>query len=246
MSSGLSPSSRQTTDDSTAATSTRGDRRRNSRSPLRSSKPSAPPGGAFSSISGDNNGNNNNDPVASTTASSPPPPPPPAPDNPPNPPPPNTGNPPPRKDPPLHHHRRLSNTLGAFSGQEVNPSFKVSRVCFHDGKLETVNLDTSELLKTASIYARDLFFTLNLTSRQEQKQRGIVLRRSVSAIQPRKNLIVLSFGQVRAVVTLHDVLLLDAHNPAGAFDRFLLACWLVVSFFFGFRSLSVVSLQLTT
>jgi hypothetical protein len=97
--------------------------------------------------------------------------------------------------------------------QDKSPSFKVSRVSY-DGKFETVNLDTSELMKTASIYARDLFFTLNLTSRQERRQRGIPARRIVSAIQPRKKIILLSFGKVRAVASLNDILLFDAHNPA--------------------------------
>jgi hypothetical protein len=89
-------------------------------------------------------------------------------------------------------------------------------------KSETVNLDTATLLKEASIYARDLFFTLNLTSRQERyKQRGSsnnqtdTVRRNVSAIQSRKKkTILLSFGSIRAVAGLQDVLLFDAHLPA--------------------------------
>jgi hypothetical protein len=95
-----------------------------------------------------------------------------------------------------------------------------------------VNLDTASLLREASIYARDLFFTLNLTSRQERiKQRGSSnvaganfqsnvgvsggARRTVSVIQARKKkTILLSFGSIRAVAGLHDVLLFDAHLPA--------------------------------
>ena len=81
--------------------------------------------------------------------------------------------------------------------------------------METVTLGTTELLKTASIFARDLFFTLNLTSRQERQQQGMTtIRRSVSAIQPRQDVIVLSFGKVRAVVLHTDVLIFDAHSPA--------------------------------
>jgi hypothetical protein len=97
---------------------------------------------------------------------------------------------------------------------------------------ETVNLDTASLLREASIYARDLFFTLNLTSRQERiKQRGSTnvagtnvqpnkgisggARRTVSVIQARKKkTILLSFGSIRAVAGLQDVLLFDAHLPA--------------------------------
>jgi len=93
------------------------------------------------------------------------------------------------------------------------PSFKVSRVSY-DGAMETVTLGTTELLKTASIFARDLFFTLNLTSRQERQQQGMTNRRSVSAIQPRNDVIVLSFGKVRAVVGHTNVLIFDAHSPA--------------------------------
>ena len=105
--------------------------------------------------------------------------------------------------------------LRGMAIQANSPYFKVSRVSY-TGTIETVNLDTSALLKTASIYARDLFFTLNLTSSQERRQRGShTLRRTVSAIQSRKKkTILLSFGKVRAVASLNDVLLFDAHDPA--------------------------------
>jgi hypothetical protein len=93
------------------------------------------------------------------------------------------------------------------------------------------------------VYARDLFFTLNLTSRQERYQQQRVhasgdssnksstqststyhsthygsntnvVRRTVSIIQSRKKKIILvSFGTIRAVAGLHDVLLFDAHLP---------------------------------
>ena len=106
-----------------------------------------------------------------------------------------------------------------------------------------MNLDTATLLKEASVYARDLFFTLNLTSRQERYQQQRVhvngsgsgkhkntapstsstsyhnhnvsaARRTVSIIQSRKKkIILLSFGTIRAVAGLHDVLLFDAHSP---------------------------------
>ena len=109
------------------------------------------------------------------------------------------------------------NGLTPSTIKERSPSFKVSRVSYKNGRVETVNLDTSEIMKTASVYARDLFFTLNLTSRQERQQRGCMaaaVRRTVSAILPRKNSIVLSFGNVRAVAGLDHVFLFDAHNPA--------------------------------
>lgn len=101
-------------------------------------------------------------------------------------------------------------------------------------------------MKEASVYARDLFFTLNLTSRQERYQQQRVhvngsissngnnknttqsastyhnhsastknaVRRTVSIIQSRKKkIILLSFGTIRAVAGLQDVLLFDAHLP---------------------------------
>lgn len=105
-----------------------------------------------------------------------------------------------------------SNSFIRTSG---SPTFKVSRVSYQHGHMETVNLDTTQLMKTANIYARDLFFTLNLTSKQERnKSRRIASRRTVSAILPRKQAVLLNFGNVRAVVGLQDVLLLDAHLPA--------------------------------
>lgn len=109
---------------------------------------------------------------------------------------------------------KLVNQLNSSSKQGP-PSFKVSRIPYTGGSIETVNLDTTELMKEASIYARDLFFTLNLTSRQERLRRGIPARRTVCAIQSRKKkIILLSFGKVRAVASLHDIMLFDAHNPA--------------------------------
>jgi magnesium transporter len=94
--------------------------------------------------------------------------------------------------------------------EDSSPTFKVTKVSYQTGEVETVNLHTSELLKSASIYARDLF-TLNLTSRQERRRKGPV-RRTLSAIMPRKDLIVLSFGNVRAVAGLDHIFLFDAHN----------------------------------
>jgi Mg2+ and Co2+ transporter CorA len=90
--------------------------------------------------------------------------------------------------------------------------FQIASVQYN-GKLSLNSMDTSGLLRRASIYARDLM-TLNLTSRQEKGSHPSRRRRpSVSAIVPRNKLIVVSFGNVRAVAGLTEVLLLDAHNP---------------------------------
>jgi len=97
--------------------------------------------------------------------------------------------------------------------EEEVPSFKVAKLTYETGDLERVTLRTSELLKSTSIYARDLI-SLNLTSRME---RGRRTRRStvVSEINPRGgDMIILSFGNIRAVVGLEYVFLFDAHNPA--------------------------------
>jgi Mg2+ and Co2+ transporter CorA len=104
-----------------------------------------------------------------------------------------------------HHSPRMS-----LQGQ--SPTFKVSKVTYRDGTCEIVNLHTSELLQT--IYARDLFTTLNVTSRQERRRGGDrPLRRPLAAILPRGEVMVLSFGTVRAVAGLEYAYVLDAHMP---------------------------------
>jgi len=73
-------------------------------------------------------------------------------------------------------------------------------------------MQASELLKKASIFASDLV-ALNLTSRNERRS-FTQPRRPPSAIMPRQGVIVLSFGNIRAVVGAHQCFLLDAHNAA--------------------------------
>jgi hypothetical protein len=135
--------------------------------------------------------------------------------------------------------------------QPAFPSFKVARICYKEGTVETMNLDTSELMKATSLYARDLFFTLNLTSRHERYRPDqqppdpyhphstmksslsstsssalIVPRRTVSVIQSRvpTSTILLSFGKLQAVTNLTHIYLLNAHNPAvQAFAQYLSA-----------------------
>jgi hypothetical protein len=160
-------------------------------------------------------------------------------------------------------HRGLSNRLlstsSAFSAtsnttpqaptvqQQAYPSFKVSRISYKEGTVETMNLDTSELMKATSLYARDLFFTLNLTSRHERYRpdqsadpsyphsitsslpstsSSVIPRRTVSVIQSRvpTSTILLSFGKLQAVANLTHIYLLNAHNPAvQAFAQYLSA-----------------------
>ena len=102
---------------------------------------------------------------------------------------------------------RLSHSVKRV--QDDSPVFKVAKVSYGDGEVEITNLHTTQLLQT--IFARDLF-TLNLTSRQERRSTRPA-RRTLSAIMPRENWIVLSFGNVRAVVGLDYLYLFDAHLP---------------------------------
>ena len=117
-----------------------------------------------------------------------------------------------------------SSATGAQSQKEqqhlVNPvspsashSFRVAKL-YYDGTMEVVNIELSELLRMANIYARDLF-TLNLTSRQERRSGFLAASRSTipTIVTPRDNVLILSFGNVRAVAGLEYIFLFDAHNP---------------------------------
>ncbi len=106
------------------------------------------------------------------------------------------------------------------------PQYSVTKIC-EKGKVSHTILSISELLKSSSMHARDLF-SLALTSRQEYEQRRrkhdeseskrrSKLRRnkrSLAAILPRDNEIIVSFGNVRAVITSNSGLLFDAHKPS--------------------------------
>ncbi|KAL7566746.1 hypothetical protein ACA910_017794 [Epithemia clementina (nom. ined.)] len=93
-----------------------------------------------------------------------------------------------------------------------NPHFRIARVRYDTRKIEQINMSTTELLKQANIYARDLL-TLNATTRQDLVQPNFI-QRAPAAIVPRGNLILVSFGNIRAVVGLNEVYLLDAQRPA--------------------------------
>lgn len=94
-----------------------------------------------------------------------------------------------------------------------NPSFKVARLAYDGGEVTVENLQTPEILKAAQIYARDLFL-LNVTSRQERRRRQRPdVQRNSAVIMPRKDSILVSFGNVRAIVGLDQVFLMDAHQP---------------------------------
>ena len=90
--------------------------------------------------------------------------------------------------------------------------FRIARIRYGEPRLELISMKTTELLSAACIYARDLL-TLNATSRQDLVEPKMNPR-APAAIVPRENLIIVSFGNVRAVVGLNEVHLLDAHLPA--------------------------------
>jgi hypothetical protein len=120
-----------------------------------------------------------------------------------------SSNPPPKdlqSEPPLSLQLPKS-LLGAPT---TSPSFKVVKVSY-DGTLKTVNLPPAEIIKKTSILPRDLV-GLNLTSRQERGKERHMLR-PPTAILPRTDSILLSFGNVRAVAGRDSVYLLDAHRP---------------------------------
>lgn len=94
--------------------------------------------------------------------------------------------------------------------QERNEQFKVTQVAYQGGRSSTINLPPAEILKRTSILPRDLV-SLNLTSREEQSNK----RRSArppTAILPRTDCILLSFGNIRAVAGHDSVYILDAHS----------------------------------
>ena len=116
-----------------------------------------------------------------------------------------------------HQITAAAATTSDESPDDLSNKFKVVKVSYGNGKIEASSLNTAELLRTARIYARELF-TLNISSNQERRRqvasRGGGVRRSLAAIVTRDDLILLSFGNIRAVANLEQVLLLDAHNPA--------------------------------
>jgi Mg2+ and Co2+ transporter CorA len=115
--------------------------------------------------------------------------------------------------------RHNTNNIDAYNGFNSDDSagstnkFQVVKVTY-SGRILASTHTTSELLKAAGIYARDLF-TLNITSRQERQRPSTGgVRRALAAVVTRDDMILLSFGSIRAVANLEQVLLLDAHNPA--------------------------------
>ncbi len=114
-----------------------------------------------------------------------------------------------------YHYETRSGLFGRSI--DSTASYRVAKVT-KDGDLQYINMQTSEILKSApSLYARDLF-SLQLTTRQERTlQRGskkiVPPRRPPPAILPRRDSIVVCFGNLQAVATREYVLIFDAHHP---------------------------------
>ena len=90
-------------------------------------------------------------------------------------------------------------------------SYKVAHVAYN-GNIEMKSLQTSDILKSSSIYARDLI-ALSLTSKHESTRRRVAsLRLPQSVILPRGKEILVSFGNTRALIGIRGVTIFDAHS----------------------------------
>jgi hypothetical protein len=127
----------------------------------------------------------------------------------------------------------LNNGTRNLQQSVTGPTFHVAKISYHDGSIEYLrNIALSELLKQCpSVYPRDVL-TLNITSRQERSIEHAKLRSSSAArrmvgatdaairrsvpvfVTRNRQAIVISIGITRAVATVNDVFLFDAHNPA--------------------------------
>jgi hypothetical protein len=93
-------------------------------------------------------------------------------------------------------------------------SFKVTQVSYN-GELKKFNMAPTQILRRTSIFARDLV-SLNITSRHERYNRpNRPILRPPTAILPRTDSILLSFGNVRAVASREFVWVFDAHGPVA-------------------------------
>eukprot|EP00979_Chaetoceros_neogracilis_P012106 scaffold3111_cov263-Chaetoceros_neogracile.AAC.13 len=110
----------------------------------------------------------------------------------------------------------LSHQHNYSSSSSTKPQYKVAKIT-EDGNVDLTTLSINEILQRG-VHARDLF-TLALSSSQEQQQssnnpfQSSRLKRSPSAILPRNNDIIISFGSIRAVIGPQEGILFDAHKP---------------------------------
>lgn len=92
-------------------------------------------------------------------------------------------------------------------------SFKVAQVSCSTGKIDSIYLPPAEIAKRTSILPRDLV-SLDLTSRQDKRRKlkSHNRQRPLTAILPRTESILLSFGNIRAVAGRDYIFVLDAHT----------------------------------
>jgi magnesium transporter len=94
----------------------------------------------------------------------------------------------------------------------AHESFNVSQVSCTSGDIESIQLPPADILKRTSILPRDLV-SLDLSSTaQDHFGRRYKRQRPMTAILPRTDSILLSFGNVRAVAGRDDIFVLDAHT----------------------------------
>eukprot|EP00934_Nitzschia_sp_Nitz4_P000274 Nitzschia sp. Nitz4//scaffold85_size83877//39018//40535//NITZ4_005228-RA/size83877-processed-gene-0.24-mRNA-1//1//CDS//3329559134//274//frame0 len=109
----------------------------------------------------------------------------------------------------------------ALSGMQAgnDETFKVAEVHYRSGVISTINLPPGDILKRTSILPRDLV-SLHLTSKDNQKVNGFNRRykpaRPPTAIMPRTDCILLSFGNIRAVAGRDAAYVFDAHSRVPA------------------------------
>eukprot|EP00980_Cylindrotheca_fusiformis_P020238 scaffold7316_cov123-Cylindrotheca_fusiformis.AAC.13 len=111
--------------------------------------------------------------------------------------------------------RRMSTKPEAVMQETMNDSFRVAQIRCDSGKIDSINLPPTEILKRTSILPRDLV-SLDLTSERDQNSRPYnLMQRPLTAILPRTDSILLSFGNIRAVAGRETVFVLDAHSKAA-------------------------------
>ena len=103
------------------------------------------------------------------------------------------------------------NNIKPHPNPPLAPSYKVAEVSY-DGQIAMKSLETSDILRKSSIYARDLI-ALSLTSKHERTRRRYAsLRLPQTVILPRGKEILVSFGNTRALIGAKGVMIFDAHS----------------------------------
>lgn len=107
----------------------------------------------------------------------------------------------------------IRNHFNSTITSSSSPLYKTVEVS-KDGKVTYTSQTVSEILRSSSMHARDLF-SLNLSSSDHKSSRNIATRsmRPSAAILPREDSIIMSFGTVRALIRYDSGIIFDAHKP---------------------------------